>query len=858
MKKLLLGCVLLLASMFSVARADNDTLYVRELTYQTLAFTGDTARTSDSLTISSIVLKDKRAGCYAKGYSFTLTDSALVNIYVATLWDGYLSLLSSDFQEIASNDDGCDGSCLTSLILEAGTYNVLVTGYRPFYHGSFDLVISKRIIPVAQTLTYTPMTFGQMLVDSLTEQSPLMLWVDNMLCFAKGYSITLTETAIVDMFLSADDDVEPDGEVPLPSVDAYFNDAHYIMDIPAGITHHVLEAGTHYIVVLYNYVEGEFSNAFRLSASLLNHPTVTPATLTYQPIALNQLAVDSLVEACPVLLSPRSRAGCYAKGYSFTATAGKVYSIAMPDSLTDFDSYLLLYDANNNLVDMNDDAHGGNKSLIVAELEAGTYHVVVTSYSAMEEGSYGLIITESTLQTYYVDPVAGNDENDGSTPALAKKDLQSAIGNADFMGVFYLMNDDTISATASVPIPIPMKKAYGGASIVHIYPYQRDIHFYGRRAAVRPNPGDDGGTVETPFNMFQADLFELGNPNDNYKIIFDSVNMPVHIVKGEDVRFNNVTVSNSSIASLTYRAGKFSMKNCVIANDTLSDSFISGYDVTLTGCTIDGNASEGIISVYSNDEEINGRLVVENTSIQNNRGNTPTLILYEANAELRSGTFNNNTCTIDTEHMPASVVEAFGMLSARNMGGIMAAYASTVSFGSAFSYDSEAYIILADSMSTVAVTENLSGSYAVLPFSTSESNGGTDYTLGFAEGRHVLSGTDAMMQANYSHFAVPQLTDVQWYVHPDGRIYSQRAGIEDASETMAISLYPNPAQYHLNIAGVEEGSMVRILDINGRVVSSTAVSGATSTLNVSGLAAGIYFVQVVKGNTSTTAKFIKQ
>ncbi|MFD2603090.1 S8 family serine peptidase [Flavobacterium suzhouense] len=74
-----------------------------------------------------------------------------------------------------------------------------------------------------------------------------------------------------------------------------------------------------------------------------------------------------------------------------------------------------------------------------------------------------------------------------------------------------------------------------------------------------------------------------------------------------------------------------------------------------------------------------------------------------------------------------------------------------------------------------------------------------------------------------------------------------------------FSVWPNPAQGHLNISmasDVEVGAKATIYDIQGRVVLKSAISSANTELNIENLSSGIYMVNVENGKTNTTKKFI--
>lgn len=69
-----------------------------------------------------------------------------------------------------------------------------------------------------------------------------------------------------------------------------------------------------------------------------------------------------------------------------------------------------------------------------------------------------------------------------------------------------------------------------------------------------------------------------------------------------------------------------------------------------------------------------------------------------------------------------------------------------------------------------------------------------------------------------------------------------------------ISIYPNPADNNINIlsTGVDQLIVVNSL---GQTIQTIANPQSTETINVSNLEAGVYFIQVKKGNAVRTEKF---
>ena len=67
-----------------------------------------------------------------------------------------------------------------------------------------------------------------------------------------------------------------------------------------------------------------------------------------------------------------------------------------------------------------------------------------------------------------------------------------------------------------------------------------------------------------------------------------------------------------------------------------------------------------------------------------------------------------------------------------------------------------------------------------------------------------------------------------------------------------IALYPNPARTTVTISGLESGSTVTVVDLNGRVV----LTSTDATLDVSDLAQGAYFVRIVGERQNAIRKLI--
>ena len=85
-------------------------------------------------------------------------------------------------------------------------------------------------------------------------------------------------------------------------------------------------------------------------------------------------------------------------------------------------------------------------------------------------------------------------------------------------------------------------------------------------------------------------------------------------------------------------------------------------------------------------------------------------------------------------------------------------------------------------------------------------------------------------------------------------ISNQSVGINE-NTTQNIRIYPNPATSQLTLNTTEQIQRISILNITGKTVK-TIVSN-NSTIDVSDLTKGIYFLQIQTGNGIANSKFIK-
>lgn len=90
------------------------------------------------------------------------------------------------------------------------------------------------------------------------------------------------------------------------------------------------------------------------------------------------------------------------------------------------------------------------------------------------------------------------------------------------------------------------------------------------------------------------------------------------------------------------------------------------------------------------------------------------------------------------------------------------------------------------------------------------------------------------------------------------------SGFEDQSDSfskMQLASYPNPVSDFLNIdlKGLEtQGGIISILNLDGKVIQSQKIIESFVTLDLSGLAQGIYICRYTNENEIKTVKIIKE
>lgn len=101
----------------------------------------------------------------------------------------------------------------------------------------------------------------------------------------------------------------------------------------------------------------------------------------------------------------------------------------------------------------------------------------------------------------------------------------------------------------------------------------------------------------------------------------------------------------------------------------------------------------------------------------------------------------------------------------------------------------------------------------------------------------------------------PTFSQYDFYLNVTNSGDGSHVGIENAAVAVDFNIYPNPVADRLNIVCSDQVREVNVIDITGRTVIG---AGAETTVDVSGLAAGVYMIRVATENGIGTQKFVKE
>ncbi len=83
-------------------------------------------------------------------------------------------------------------------------------------------------------------------------------------------------------------------------------------------------------------------------------------------------------------------------------------------------------------------------------------------------------------------------------------------------------------------------------------------------------------------------------------------------------------------------------------------------------------------------------------------------------------------------------------------------------------------------------------------------------------------------------------------------------GIEKQVQKPSVNIYPNPSNGNVNIEGLEEGAFVEISNAQGQIVYSQAADNNVENIDLSGIAKGVYLINIKIDSQNILEKLIIQ
>lgn len=127
-------------------------------------------------------------------------------------------------------------------------------------------------------------------------------------------------------------------------------------------------------------------------------------------------------------------------------------------------------------------------------------------------------------------------------------------------------------------------------------------------------------------------------------------------------------------------------------------------------------------------------------------------------------------------------------------------------------------------------------------------------SIGFVEGKGTTVGFNSYEFVDRFPFLEQNYYRLKQMDYDGKFAFSNIISIKTTQKANEIRIYPNPTTGKIEITAVEEGQ-ITILNSFGAIVKETAMT--TSTLDISALPSGIYFISINAGNQIITERIIK-
>ena len=123
-----------------------------------------------------------------------------------------------------------------------------------------------------------------------------------------------------------------------------------------------------------------------------------------------------------------------------------------------------------------------------------------------------------------------------------------------------------------------------------------------------------------------------------------------------------------------------------------------------------------------------------------------------------------------------------------------------------------------------------------------------------------ITWTPAFSGNNFSTFGVNNQNELFVAAVNSGKIFritTTTLGVQESDLSTQIKVYPNPASKKVFIEGVKDkNTTVEIISFEGRKVLEQGKIESDNSVNISGIPAGVYFINLNSGNEKSYSKKI--
>jgi uncharacterized delta-60 repeat protein len=132
----------------------------------------------------------------------------------------------------------------------------------------------------------------------------------------------------------------------------------------------------------------------------------------------------------------------------------------------------------------------------------------------------------------------------------------------------------------------------------------------------------------------------------------------------------------------------------------------------------------------------------------------------------------------------------------------------------------------------------------------------------FKEIARVNSKGNSSQTQQYGFEDITPLKGANYYrlkqIDKNGKVTTSKIVLVDFINGVVIKLYPNPVKTNLNIEGLTGSTTtLSIIDVNGKVLSTTSTTNTTYNWNITALPAGNYYLRIEADKKITSMKFVK-